>query len=92
MPDDELILRCDCCEDHFLVFAYWRVGDTEEAYIHVADEWRTPKGLWARLRGAVGFFFRAEYCRGDVLLDSVNLLRVYHWCEQFIEPDDTRVT
>ncbi len=90
-PDKDLILRCDCCEDHFLVFNYWKLfEDRDEVYLRVVDEWRTPKGLWGRIRAAAGLFVKGEHCRGEIQVSIASLLAIQEWCGQFIPVTESR--
>ena len=85
-PDNELILRCDCGDDHFLVFGHydWPNNDEEEVYLTVSDEWRSPSGLWERVKAAFSLFRRGEYCRGDILVGKNKLCAIYRWCELYL--------
>jgi hypothetical protein len=85
-PDNELMLRCDCGDDHFLVFGHYKWQEDEEAevYLTVSDEWRSPRGLWGRIRAAFTLFHRGEYCRGDILVSKGKLLAIHSWCEMYL--------
>ena len=84
-PDNELMLRCDCGEQHFLIFSHWKWRDEDEdIYLSVSDEWRTPQGLWERLKAVFSLFRRGEYCRGDILISEGKLIAIHRWCEMYI--------
>lgn len=78
-PEDELTLRCDCGETHYLVFSYWSFKDETDIYIEVADMFHTPRGLWGRIKAAWYLFWKGEYHRSDFLLNNENLEAIQQW-------------
>lgn len=96
-PDDELLIRCDCGDDHFLAFTLRRFHDTdafgEECLeLSLIDEYRTPRGLWRRIKAAVKLFLSGEYHRSGVLLNHDALRAVNRWCGGVIDSLDSKPT
>ena len=83
-PDDELLLRCDCGDDHFLSFSRHYLFSTDEFYLSVSDQWRSPRGTWDRIKAIWTLFRRGEYDRGEVQLSKKDILNIWRWCDQYI--------
>lgn len=92
-PEDRFRVDCNCGESgHSVVFELhrWEWDDegktlpypNQEASAHVLDAWMTPRGWWARLRGAVALFWKGEYCRGEVGLNPEDLMGIVEWCNK----------
>ncbi|KKL60066.1 hypothetical protein LCGC14_2209020 [marine sediment metagenome] len=88
-PEKELVLRCDCGDDHFLIFDYWSFDGEEDVYLTLSDLWRSPSGLWGRFWAAMSLFRKGEYCRGAVQINQTNLIAISRWCSQFIRETET---
>ena len=83
-PDDELLLRCECGSDHCLSFSRHEFRLGEEFYVSVIDAWRSPRGLWSRLKAAWTLFRRGEYSCSEIQLSKKNLADIAHWCDSYV--------
>lgn len=84
-PDDELLLRCDCGDDLFLSFSRHELhGYGTEFYLSVCDTWRSPRGLWGRIKATLELFRRGEYTRSEVLLSKKDLADIRRWVDQYV--------
>jgi len=82
-PEDELLLRCDCGDDHFLSFARHDIGD-EQFYLSVSDVWRTPRGTWGRIKALWTLFWKGEYTRSEVQLSKQDIVRIWQWTDGYV--------
>lgn len=80
-PVDELVLRCNCGANHFLVFTYWRFDDEDpDTYVDIVEEWRRPRGLVGRLTACWQLFWKGEYHTASAGLEAEDLKRIISWC------------
>ena len=82
-PEDELLMRCDCGDDHFLSFSRHDLGD-EMFYLSVTDEWRSPRGAWGRIKAIWTLFWRGEFTRSEVQLSKKNIADIWRWCDHYM--------
>ncbi len=83
---DEVILRCNCGDNHFLVLQVddWRAEEETEPWmisVGIVDEYRTPDGLWGFLKSVWQLFRKGRYCRSEALLTRNDLDTIRNWCE-----------
>ncbi len=84
---DEVILRCSCGDDHFLVLQVddWREEELEEPWMvsaSIIDEYRTPDGFWDFLKAVWQLFRKGRYCRSGALLSRDDLKTICNWCQE----------
>ena len=88
-PEDELLIRCDCGDDHFLSFSRHEIG--EMFYLSVSDEWRSPRGTWGRLKAIWTLFWKGEFTRSEVQLSKKNIADIRQWCDRYtVKTEGTR--
>lgn len=79
-PDDEVVIRCHCGDDHFLVFTYSKFTDESWIGLDLIEAWRSPTGLFGRLKAMWQIFRHAEWCGASVGLNESDLDAIIEWC------------
>ncbi len=83
---DEVILRCTCGGDHFLILHVEDFRDVEDedpwwVNVSIIDEYRAPNGFWDFLKAVWHLFRTGRYCRSEVQLSREDLGSIHDWCK-----------